>query len=200
MTDLLLHNGLIVTMDRERRILEGASVAIRGARIVEVGPAEALRAAYPGAKIIDCARKVILPGMVDLHGYLGGSLLKSVGQSLDGGARRKMLDAVLPEATDEEWWEVEAQLCALERLKLGTTCMYSMMGGNGTRTDDVVFAQTAARELERIGLRTRIGVGPARPPWPRTYTYWRNGVRTERPVPFEEVIANCDRLLAENRQ
>ena len=111
-----------------------------------------------------------------------------------------MLDAVLPDATDEEWWEVEAQLCALERLKLGTTCMYSMMGGNGTRTDDVVFAQTAARELERIGLRTRIGVGPARPPWPRTYTYWRGGVRTERQVPFDEVIANCDRLLAENRQ
>ena len=31
-----------------------------------------------------------------------------------------------------------------------------MMGGNGTRTDDVVFAQSAARELNRLGLRTRI--------------------------------------------
>jgi cytosine/adenosine deaminase-related metal-dependent hydrolase len=200
MADLLLHNGLVVTMDRERRVLEGASVAIDGKRIAEVGPAAKLRAAHPDAEVIDCKRKVILPGMVDLHGYLGGSLLKSVGQSLDGGARRKMLDALLPGATDEEWWEVEAQLCALERLKLGTTCMYSMVGGNGTRTDDVVFAQTAARQLERIGLRTRIGVGPARPPWPRTYAYWRNGIRTERQVPFDEVIANCDRLLAGNAQ
>src|SRR5262249_39194829 len=200
MTDLLLHNGLVIAMDAGRRVLEGTSVAIGGNRIVEVGPAAALRAAYPAAKIIDCTRKAILPGMVDLHGYLGGSLLKSVGQSLDGGARRKMLDAVLPAFTDEEWWEVEAQLCALERLKLGTTCMYSMVGGNGTRTDDVAFAQTAARELDRIGLRTRIGVGPARPPWPRTYAYWRGDVRTERQVPFDEVIANCDRLLAENAQ
>ena len=33
--------------------------------------------------------------MVDLHGYLGGSLLKSVGQNLDGGARRKMLEDLL---------------------------------------------------------------------------------------------------------
>src|SRR5215831_2977945 len=170
MTDLLLHNGLVIAMDA-------------GGRIVEVGPAAALRESHPAATAIDCTRKAILPGMVDLHGYLGGSLLKSVGQSLDGAARRRMLDAVLPDATDEEWWEVEAQLCALERLKLGTTAMYSMMGGNGTRTDDVVFAQIAARELERIGLRTRIGVGPARPPWPRTYTYWRGGMRTERQVP-----------------
>jgi cytosine/adenosine deaminase-related metal-dependent hydrolase len=83
---------------------------------------------------------------------------------------------------------------------MGTTCMFSMVGGNGTRTDDVVFAQTAARQLERIGLRTRIGVGPARPPWPRTYSYWRDGERTERRVGFEEVIANCDRLLSEGRR
>jgi len=199
MADLLLHNGLVVAMDAGRRVLEKTSVAIQGGRIVEVGPAAALRTAYPAATTIDCTRKAILPGMVDLHGYLGGSLLKSVGQSLDGASRRRMLDAVLPDATDEEWWGVEAQLAALERLKLGTTCMYSMMGGNGTRTDDVVFAQTAARQLEWIGLRTRIGVGPARPPWPRTYTYWRGGTRTERQVAFDEVIANCDRLLAESR-
>ena len=200
MTDLLLQDGLVVTMDGARRVLERTSVAIHGGRIVEVGPASTLRAAHQPAKIIDCARKAVLPGMVDLHGYLGGSLLKSVGASLDGASRRKMLDSVLPDATDEEWWEVETQLAALERIKLGTTCMFSMMGGNGTRTDDVVFAQTAARQLERIGLRTRIGVGPARPPWPRTYSYWRNGVKTERQVGFDEVIANCDRLLADCRR
>src|SRR5262245_22072001 len=137
MVDLLLHNGLVIAMDARRRVLERTSVAIHAGRIVAVGPAAGLRQSHPAATTIDCTRKAILPGMVDLHGYLGGSLLKSVGQSLDGGARRKMLDAVLPGATDEEWWEVEAQLCALERLKLGTTCMYSMMGGNGTRTDDV---------------------------------------------------------------
>jgi len=198
MTDLLLHNALVIAMDDARRVLDGTSVAIGGGRIIEVGPA--LQSRHGTAKTIDCSHKAVLPGLVDLHGYLGGSLLKSVGQSLDGGSRRKMLDGVLPHATDEEWWEVDAQLSALERLKLGTTCMFSMMGGNGTRTDDVVFAQTAAAQLERIGLRTRIGVGPARPPWPRVYTYWRNDTRTERPVDFDEVIANCDRLLAGSRQ
>src|SRR5262245_13329047 len=190
MTDLLLHNGLVITMDRGRRILERNSVAIRGGRIIEVGPADELRGRHAAARTSNCARKAVLPGTADLHVHLGRGLLKLVGLGLDGAARRKMLDAVLPHATDEEWWEVDAQLCALERLKLGTTCMFSMMGGNGTRTDDVAFAHAAARQLERMGLRTRIGVGPARPPWPRAYSYWRGGAKTERLVGFDKVIAN----------
>jgi cytosine/adenosine deaminase-related metal-dependent hydrolase len=197
MPELLFHDATIVTMDRQRTILEHASVAIRDERIVDVGPAERLRDRYRGAEVIDCRRKAVLPGMVDLHGYLGGSLLKSAGQNLDGGARRTMLENLLPDFTDEEWWQADAQLNALERLKMGTTCMFSMMGGNGTRTDDVVFTQIAARELQRIGLRTRIGVGPARPPWPRRFTYWRNGAKRERSVSFDEVMANCDRLLSQ---
>jgi cytosine/adenosine deaminase-related metal-dependent hydrolase len=101
--------------------------------------------------------------------------------------------------TDEAWWEVEAQLCALERLKLGTTCMFSMMGGNGTRTDDVVFPKIAARELNKVGLRTRIGLGPARPPWPRPYSYWKNGAKTDRLIEFDQIMDNCDRLIAERK-
>jgi cytosine/adenosine deaminase-related metal-dependent hydrolase len=199
MHELLFHDATVVTMDRNRAILEHASVAIRDQRIVEVGPAAAMRDRYRAAKVIDCRRKAVMPGMVDLHGYLGGSLLKSAGQNLSGGARRTMLENLLPDFTDEEWWEADAQLNALERLKMGTTCMFSMMGGNGTRTDDVVFTQIAARELERIGLRTRIGLGPARPPWPRRFTYWRGGVKTERMVGFDEVIDNCERLLSQQQ-
>jgi cytosine/adenosine deaminase-related metal-dependent hydrolase len=200
MSELLFHDATVVTMDRDRAILEHTSVAIRGERIVEVGPAADLRAKYRTAKVIDCRRKAVMPGLVDLHGYLSGSLLKSAGQNLSGGARRSMIEDLLPDFTDEEWWAADAQLNALERLKMGTTCMFSMMGGNGTRTDDIVFTQIAARELQRIGLRTRIGVGPARPPWPRRFSYWRNGARTERMVGFEEVMDNCDRLLSAHKR
>jgi cytosine/adenosine deaminase-related metal-dependent hydrolase len=199
MPEILFHDATVVTMDARRAILEHASVAIREQYIVEVGPAASLKPKYPAAKVIDCRRKALMPGMVDLHGYLSGSLLRSAGQNLSGGARRTMLENVLPEFTDEPWWEADAQLNALERLRTGTTCMFSMMGGNGTRTDDVVFTHIAARELQRIGLRTRIGVGPARPPWPRRFAYWRNGVRTERMVSFEEVMDNCERLVSQAR-
>ena len=197
MQNLLFDDATVVTMNASRSILEHTSVAVRDGRICEIGPAKDLRGRYADTNVIDCSRKALLPGLVDLHGYLGGSLLRSIGQNLGGGARRNMLENPLTTSTDEEWWEVDTQLNALERLKMGTTCMFSMMGGNGTRTDDVVFAQSAARELERIGLRARIGLGPARPPWPREFTYWRGGAKATRAVSFEEVIDNCDRLLSE---
>jgi cytosine/adenosine deaminase-related metal-dependent hydrolase len=200
MQNLLFHDATVVTMDARRSILEHTSVAVRDGRIHEVGPAADLHRKYPNTTMVDCSHKALLPGLVDLHGYLGGSLLRSIGQNLGGGARRNMLENLLTTSTDEEWWQADAQLNALERLKAGTTCMFSMMGGNGTRTDDVVFAQSAARELEHIGLRTRIGLGPARPPWPRTFSYWDGGTRTERAVSFETVIENCDRLLSDKAQ
>ncbi len=200
MQELLFHDATVISMDRNRAIHEHTSVAVRDGRIAEMGPAANLRDRYRTARIIDCRRKAVMPGMVDLHGYLGGSLLKSAGQNLSGGARRAMLENLLPDYTDEAWWQADAQLNALERLKMGTTCMFSMMGGNGTRTDDVAFTRIAARELERIGLRTRIGLGPARPPWPRRFTYWRDGVKTERMVSFDEIIGNCERLLSEHKQ
>ena len=81
MQELLFHDATVITMDRHRSILEHTSVAIRGERIVEVGPAATLRDRYRTAKVIDCRRKAVMPGLVDLHGYLSGSLLKSAGQS-----------------------------------------------------------------------------------------------------------------------
>jgi 5-methylthioadenosine/S-adenosylhomocysteine deaminase len=196
MTDLLIHNATIVTMDAERRILEGNSVAIEGGRIAEIGPASVLAEKHPQAPRLDAGRKILLPGLVDLHGYLGGSLLKSIGEDMDAATKRDKLETVLSRSTDEEWWAVEAELAAVERLKLGTTTMFSMMGGNGTRTDAPVFAEIAAEALGRIGLRTRIGLSPARPPWPRPYSTWRDGQESERQVGFEEVIQVCEGLLA----
>lgn len=48
-------------------ILSGAAVVVDGARIVAVGPNEALCAAHPDAHVVDCGGRVLLPGLVDSH-------------------------------------------------------------------------------------------------------------------------------------
>ena len=199
MADLLIENGIVITMDPQRRVLEDTSVAIENGRIIEVGPAGEVRSRHQAAKTINAKRKAVLPGMVDLHAHMGGALIKTIGEGLDAVRWRNMLEFLLSHATSLDWWRVETRLNALERVKFGVTCIYTQLGGNGTRTDDACYTQVVAEELEHVGLRTRIGLAPARPPWPRPFSYWENGKREERRVSFEEVIDTCDRILTQHR-
>jgi imidazolonepropionase len=48
-------------------VREGWAVAVSGERIVAVEPEAGLRAAHPNATIVDCARGVLTPGLVDSH-------------------------------------------------------------------------------------------------------------------------------------
>src|ERR1043166_2429948 len=196
MTDLLIDNAYVITMNRKREAHESTSIARSDGRIVDTGSPDKVRARGDGAKRIDARRKAVLPGMVDLHAHMGGGLIKRIGGGLHAVRWRNMMECVLSRATGLDWWRVEARINALERLKFGVTCIYTQLGGNGTRSDDVRYTEAVAQELEAIGIRTRFGLAPARPPWPRPYSDWDNGKRVDRMVSFEDVVANCDQILA----
>ncbi|MCG6122549.1 MAG: amidohydrolase family protein [Microvirga sp.] len=197
MGTILLRDAVVVTMNPGRDVLERASVLIRDQRIAAVGDASEIGG--DADEVIDCRKRVVLPGMVDLHGYLGGSVLRSVVDGQPAKERRELLERMISHFIDIEYWGVDAELGAVERLRCGTTFMFSMLGGNGTRTDHKGYTHVAAAALEKIGLRSRIGVGPARPPWPRPYTLWEDGSPRETSVTFDEVIDTCDALLSEWR-
>lgn len=65
--DLILHNGKIVTVDRDFSIRQ--AVAIRGNRIVAVGDSAGVLASErgPWTKVIDLGGKTVLPGLIDSH-------------------------------------------------------------------------------------------------------------------------------------
>src|SRR5258705_7679347 len=107
MADLLIHNGIVITMDPQRRVLEDTSIAMENGRIIEVGPASELQSRHKAAKTVNARRKAVLPGLVDLLAHMGGGLMKTIGESLDGARWRNMLEFVLSRATSLDWWRVE---------------------------------------------------------------------------------------------
>src|SRR4051812_36379762 len=161
MTDLLIENAIVITMNHERAVLENTSIAIADGRITGIGAPDKLRSQSGSARRIDARRKAVLPGMVDLHAHMGGGLIKTIGEGLDAVRWRNMMEFVLSRVTWLDWWRVEARINALERLKFGVTCIYTQLGGNGTRSDDVRFTEAVAQELESIGIRARFGLAPA---------------------------------------
>jgi 5-methylthioadenosine/S-adenosylhomocysteine deaminase len=65
--DILVQNGLVVTIDPEEPVIEDGTVAIDQGRIVAVGPAAEVARQYQGKKVLDAHRKAVMPGFVDTH-------------------------------------------------------------------------------------------------------------------------------------
>jgi len=67
MTDLLLHNAHVLTMDPARPA--AGAVAVRDGRIAAVGP-DAKAALAPAHERVDCEGGTIIPGFIDAHVHL----------------------------------------------------------------------------------------------------------------------------------
>ena len=68
--DVVLHNGLILTLDAEDR--EAQAVAIRQGRIVEVGAERAILNKYSAEREVDLMGAVVVPGLMDAHAHFVG--------------------------------------------------------------------------------------------------------------------------------
>lgn len=78
MTGFLLRHGTIVTVDKERRIIENGALAIEGDRIVDIGTVDELDPRHSDKVVIDCRGKLLIPGLIDAHGHAGHALLRSI--------------------------------------------------------------------------------------------------------------------------
>ncbi len=69
--DLILRNGKIITLDAKAP--QGSAVAVRGDRILAVGPDAAIaKMAGPGTKTIDLGGRLAVPGFIEGHGHFTG--------------------------------------------------------------------------------------------------------------------------------
>ena len=184
MSDLLIDDAIVITMDSERRILEHGSVLIRDGLIAEVSECEPGLAPDPSVQRIDAKRMALIPGLIDSHGHAGHALVKSLG----AGQAEAWVEACLriyAHGSNAAFWQAEARLAALERLKAGVTTAISLFGG-GTdlmRNDSPDYALAYCSALGEIGVRGYLAMGPNRPPFPHQFTHTETN--TTRSVSLE---------------
>jgi 5-methylthioadenosine/S-adenosylhomocysteine deaminase len=78
----ILADGWLITMNERREILECASVCVENDRIAAVGSRQQLQQKYPGAEVVDCTGRIVMPGMVNTHTHLFQTLLKGLGDDM----------------------------------------------------------------------------------------------------------------------
>lgn len=189
--DLVVAGGTLVTMDPGRRILPGGWIAVDGRTIVALG--ECGQPPPPARRVIDAARCIVMPGLVDAHGHGGHCLLKTIASDTPSLWGRVVTSAYF-HFTTPAFWYAEGRLSALERLKFGVTCGLSVIGSE-PRADDSEMAGSHARAYAEAGLREVVAVGPCNPPWPRPVSDWRTGRRVKKAVTFEDALSGAVRTI-----
>ncbi|MBD3205540.1 amidohydrolase family protein [Candidatus Bathyarchaeota archaeon] len=198
MVDILIENGILVSMNPSRELIEDGAIAVDGDTILEIGLTDDLSGKYDADKIIDASNMVVMPGLFDGHAHAGHSLLKSLG--VHNGTWYEACELIYSQASDIDFWKADALLTNLERLKSGTTCGVSFLGGGDSvmRVDDPNFAEAHCDAAEMIGVRTFLAVGPRRPPYPRKYSRWSGDSRRDYMVEFDEMMDNTRTIINKN--
>ena len=146
--DLLVTGGTVLTMDGERRVIEEGAVAVRGDRIVAVGPAAELDARFRPQRRLRAGGGLILPGLINGHTHAAMALYRGVAD--DRSLQDWLTNYIFP---------LEAQLTRPEFVYWGTKLAAREMirGGVTTFADMYYFEDRVAEAASEAGMRVVAG-------------------------------------------
>ncbi|MBS4021568.1 MAG: amidohydrolase [Dethiobacter sp.] len=150
MIDLIIKDGIIVTVDDERRIFHG-SVAVDKGKIIRLGDCSDLNA----GKIIDASGSVVIPGLINCHTHLYQALIEGIGYDMHFEPWNwKFLFPIVSKMSPEHSF-ASARLASLEMVKSGTTtvCDHWYMHTSFANVRQV------AKALDESGMRADIVYG-----------------------------------------
>jgi 5-methylthioadenosine/S-adenosylhomocysteine deaminase len=146
--DLILSNGIVVTMDGARRVLNPGSVAIAGTTIVGVGEAREIAARFQARDTIDARGRVIMPGLINTHTHAPMVLYRGLADDLAlMDWLQKYIFPAEAKTVSPAFVRTGTRLAALEMIRSGTTAYVDMY----------YFEEEIARATREAGIRGVLG-------------------------------------------
>src|SRR6187431_2631734 len=168
---LVVANGIVVTVDGNRRVIPRGSVAIDGRDIVAVDTSEAIAARFRGRDTIDAAGAVVMPGLINTHTHAPMVLFRGLADDLAlMDWLQKYIFPAEAKTVSPEFVRAGTRLAALEMIESGTT----------TYADMYYFEEEIARVTKAAGLRGVLGETIIQFPVPDAKTPEEGLSRTER--------------------
>ena len=142
--DLILANGVVVTMNAPGDLFARGAVAIRGREIVAVGPADDVLAGWQAPEVVDCEGAAIMPGLINAHAHVPMSLLRGLADDLRLDVW--LFGYMLP---------VEREFVSPEFCRWGTllSCAEMIRSGVTTFADMYYYEADVAQSAAEAGMR-----------------------------------------------
>jgi 5-methylthioadenosine/S-adenosylhomocysteine deaminase len=146
--DLLITGGTVVTMDKDRRVIEDGAIAIRNGEIVLVGKRAVVTKNLRAKQTINANGKVIIPGLINTHTHVPMSLFRGIADDLD-----------LQEWLQKFIFPAEAKNVTEDFVRAGTRLGLAefIRGGTTTYCDMYYFEDAVADETFKAGMRGVLG-------------------------------------------
>lgn len=147
--DTLLHAGVLLTQDDDRRVLENAALAIDGGRIVALGYSRDVTAAWQAREILDLSGMLVMPGLVNAHTHAAMTFLRGLAD-----------DMPLMDWLQQKIFPVEQGLTP-DLVRLGSLLGFAEMLRTGTTAcvDMYIFETAVMEAADKAGLRCLAGEG-----------------------------------------
>ncbi len=143
--DIVVNNGVLITMDKRRRILLDGALAIHNGRIVAIGNSTDVSRTYRPDRTIDANGGVVHPGFIDCHVHLSLHL-----------GRGSIPDSWPVEREHEQWLPYWTGLTEHEAYCAATLgCMEMVRNGTTTCCDQSgrYPVQLTAEAVANIGMK-----------------------------------------------
>ncbi len=151
MNQLLLCNGMILTWDTEKPLIEKGCILMEDGKIARVGELPEF-SAYEGERL-DLSGKLIMPGLINGHHHFYSTLVKGLTKAEPAKNFNEVLEKL--------WWRLDKKLLtediyystvlsAIEAIKHGTTTIIDHHASPGAVSGSL---ETIARAVEECGIR-----------------------------------------------
>jgi 5-methylthioadenosine/S-adenosylhomocysteine deaminase len=145
---LIITNGIVITVDGSRRVLNPGAVAINGRDIVAVDTPAVIAGRYKAAQTIDASGKVVMPGLINTHTHAAMVMFRGLGNDLAlMDWLQKYIFPAEAKTVTPEFVRVGTQLALLEMIQSGTTMFADMY----------YFEEEVAKATKAAGLRGVLG-------------------------------------------
>ncbi|HRJ88793.1 MAG TPA: amidohydrolase [Pyrinomonadaceae bacterium] len=169
--DLIIVGGTVVTMDKDRRVIENGGIAIRQDKLLAVGTRAEIERGYYAATVTNATGSVVIPGLINTHTHVPMTLFRGIADDMD-----------LQEWLTKFIFPAEAKNVNEAFVRAGTRLGLAEMirGGTTTFCDMYYFEDAIAEETKKAGMRGVLGETVLDFPAPDNKTFAEGLEYTER--------------------